>query len=111
MVDIAGLQADADTLANVIPELASALTTQAQALGTKEEELRTALAAEGAEKDTVTRLEGELAQVEAIKQQLDPVASQASGLVAGGATPPPPEAPAATPETPPEAAPPEAPTT
>lgn len=81
MTDIAGLQADADALAVAIPELATALSTQAASLAQKETDLNAALAQEGLDNEQIAKLQGELAQVEAIKVELDPVATQASGLV------------------------------
>lgn len=95
MTDIAGLQADADTLATVIPELATALTTQQASLAQKEAELASSItekeaavaaaAADSAEaataKEALAKAQGELAQVEAIKGELDPVVAQATSLV------------------------------
>lgn len=91
---IAGLAADTDALATAVPAIANALNDLHASLATEEGRLNDEIAKEGQDQETITRLQGELAQVTAIAEKLHPVAQQASDLVAvpgsgGGAAAPP----------------------
>lgn len=83
---IDGLAADVGTLTTVIPALAQGFSDLHTGLAQKETSLNEEIAKEGVDQETITKLQGELAQVEQIKAQLDPLVPQLQSLVPGNPT-------------------------